>query len=207
MSSYQSIEVWHLETDIASQPVAPETQRIDVFPLDGQPDFYRYLYIAVGAPWKWYMRLGWDYRQWERLLSDNKVHVFVGYRNGHPAGFFELREISNRVVKIAYFGLVPELIGEGLGGDFLGHALYQAYRLGARRVTLHTCSMDHPNALPNYLERGFLVRRHDRFSDHVPEDIQPWPDASKPAYEIPQWQNGKSRDKQPHNKKYVGRHQ
>ncbi|MEM7366876.1 MAG: hypothetical protein AAF525_22915, partial [Pseudomonadota bacterium] len=94
------------------------------------------------------------------------------------------------------------------------HALYQAYRLGARRVTLNTCSMDHPNALPNYLAHGFLVRRHDRFSDHVPEDIQPWPDAGKPAYEIPQWhygqsqngqsQNGPSRNKQSHNKKYVG---
>lgn len=187
MARYQSIEVWHLEMDLTVAPTEP-TGVINLEPLTALPDFYRYLYIAVGAPWKWYMRLGWDYAQWDQLLSDNKVHVFVGYRSGQgqPLGFFELRELPDRTVKLAYFGLVPEMIGEQLGGEFLDHAILEAWHIGAKRVTLHTCSMDHPSALPNYLARGFRVRRHDRFSDTVPEDIQPWPDARKPAYVIEQ---------------------
>ena len=195
MARYQSIEVWHLERALTVPPSEPGTRFINLHPLTAQPDFYRYLYIAVGAPWKWYMRLDWDYAQWERLIADNKVHVFVGHRDGHgqPLGFFELRELPDRTVKIAYFGLVPEVIGEGFGGEFLDHAIWQAYRLGAKRVTLHTCSLDHPNALLNYLARGFRVRRHDRFSDTVPDDIQPWPDARKPVYVSPEESKGSKR--------------
>jgi GNAT superfamily N-acetyltransferase len=80
-----------------------------------------------------------------------------------PAGYFELRRDSDNAIEIAYFGLLPEFVGRGLGKALLSAAATEAWRAGASRVWLHTSSLDHPAALPNYLARGFKVFRTETY--------------------------------------------
>jgi GNAT superfamily N-acetyltransferase len=80
-----------------------------------------------------------------------------------PAGYFELRKEPVGNVEIAYFGLLKHFHGRGLGGHFLTQAAQTAWESGAKRVWLHTNTMDHPAALPNYLKRGFKVFKTENF--------------------------------------------
>jgi GNAT superfamily N-acetyltransferase len=81
---------------------------------------------------------------------------------GQSAGYFELQRHDDSSVEIAYFGLIPEFMGRGLGGWMLGRAVEEAWAFGGKRVWLHTCTLDSERALPNYLARGFLPYRTQR---------------------------------------------
>jgi GNAT superfamily N-acetyltransferase len=85
------------------------------------------------------------------------------------AGYAELVMPSPETVEIAYFGLLPRFVGQGFGAWWLEYVVALAWQQpGATRVTLHTCELDHPSALPNYLARGFVVERTEtewRFVD------------------------------------------
>jgi GNAT superfamily N-acetyltransferase len=83
--------------------------------------------------------------------------------NGAPAGYFELRREADRSVEIVYFGLLDQFTGRGLGGHMLTEAVRMAWDSGALRVWLHTNTLDHPAALPNYLKRGFRVTRTEEY--------------------------------------------
>ena len=87
-----------------------------------------------------------------------------------PAGYFELHAPGDGAVEIAYFGLLPEFFGRGWGGHLLTRAVDTAWSLGAARVWLHTCTLDHPAALPNYLRRGFRPVREETYTAHLAED-------------------------------------
>jgi GNAT superfamily N-acetyltransferase len=88
---------------------------------------------------------------------------------GAPAGFFELKAHADGGVEIAYFGLLPEFIGRGLGKHLLTEAVERAWGLGARRVWLHTCSLDDKAALPNYLARGFRPFHEETYTVPAPD--------------------------------------
>ena len=142
------------------------------------PELSRFLYVSVGGPWCWHLRLPWTYRQWLDHLRDPAVATWVGYQGGNPIGYFELHRGAAGAVEIAYFGLLPRYVGRGLGKRLLGDALAKADAFGDGRVWLHTCSLDHPAALPNYLARGFRVRRVDVVEEELPDaPLQPWPGA------------------------------
>ena len=85
-----------------------------------------------------------------------------------PAGYFELEREEDGSVQVAYFGLLPEFVGRGLGKYLLTRAVEEAFDLGASRVWLHTCTLDHPGALPNYLARGFRKTREETYTAEVP---------------------------------------
>ena len=92
--------------------------------------------------------------------------------SGAPAGYFELRRDRAGGTEIVYFGLLPEFTGRGLGGFLLTMAVERAWSSGTERVWLHTNTLDHPAALPNYLKRGFTRSFHS-------EDLQrPSPDSA-----------------------------
>jgi GNAT superfamily N-acetyltransferase len=91
------------------------------------------------------------------------VAVFELLVADESAGYFELRRHPTDV-EIAYFGLVPRFIGQGLGGALLTRAAQEAWTIGASRVWLHTCTLDSPHALPNYLARGFREFKTERFT-------------------------------------------
>ncbi len=81
-----------------------------------------------------------------------------------PAGYFELCEHDDGAVEIVYFGLLPDFIGRGWGKYLLTGATQAAWGLGPSRVWLHTCTLDHPAALPNYLRRGFRAVREEWYA-------------------------------------------
>ena len=179
----QSIHVWHLEmTQPPTERTVPDTDksyelRLVDAPL---PEFSRFLYVAVGASCLWYMRLSWSYDQWLRMLNNDNVQTWVAYINGTPIGYFELEKQPQGSTEICYFGLLPEFIGQGFGKQLLADAIEKAWSIGGDRVWLHTCSLDHPSALHNYLSRGFTVFKEEDLIDDVPQTpIQPWPDANR----------------------------
>ena len=119
--------------------------------------FYRYLYGTVGADWDWWARRQLSDEALAAIIHDEAVEVFVLYVRGVPAGFVELDRRIEGEVEIAYFGLIPEYIGKGIGPTLLDRALERAWSYGPRRVWLHTCSLDHPKALAIYRRAGFEV--------------------------------------------------
>ena len=126
--------------------------------------FYRFLYAEVGRQWEWTDRLGWTDEQIRVQLSRPDVSITVVYHDGIPAGFFELVGSAGGPIDIAYFGLMPWLTGQGVGRWLLAEAIAAARAAGATSVTLNTCSLDHPSALPNYLARGFVVVRTEEYA-------------------------------------------
>jgi len=121
------------------------------------PSFWRYLYTEVGRAYHWIDRLPWTDEDIVRYLDDPAIQLWVMTVEGAPAGYFELRDVGDDSVEVAYFGVLPEFIGRGLGKYLLSVALEQAWAFGPSRVWLHTSSLDHPSALSNYLARGLRI--------------------------------------------------
>ena len=121
------------------------------------PQFNRFLYRYVGADWQWIDRREWSDAAWDGYVMREELRTFVGYVGGTPAGYYELEKQPADAVEIAYFGLGPPFIGRGFGRYLLTHAIATAWDWGARRVWVHTCSLDHPSALHNYQARGMAV--------------------------------------------------
>jgi ribosomal protein S18 acetylase RimI-like enzyme len=135
----------------------PRIERIEECPVS----FFRYLYREVGRAFQWTDRLGWSDATVRQYLETPGVDLWLMSWHAAPAGYFELREHDDHSVEIAYFGLLPEFIGRGWGKYLLTRAVQGAWAAGAGRVWLHTCTLDHPAALPNYLSRGFLRLREE----------------------------------------------
>ncbi len=121
------------------------------------PAFSRFLYTAVGGNWYWLDRLSWNEDRWMQYLDRSAVQVWVAYVEGTPAGYVELEAQPENNVEIAYFGLLPQFIGQRLGGHLLSVGTQRAWEMGAKRVWVHTCSLDGAYALRNYQARGFQV--------------------------------------------------
>lgn len=125
---------------------------------------YRIVYAKVGEPWSWRDRLVLTDEQLATYLALPGVSVWALRVDGDVAGFFELQRYDDGRVEIMYFGLALEYIGRGLGGWMLTRAVEEAFALGAAPLTLHTCTLDNPHALPNYLARGFSITHEERYS-------------------------------------------
>jgi ribosomal protein S18 acetylase RimI-like enzyme len=142
------------------------------------PELNRFLYTAVGGDWYWIDRLSWTYERWHAYLDRPELETWVAYCSGTPAGYFELEEQAGATIEIAYFGLLPQFTGRGLGGHLLTLATERAWQKDARRVWLHTCSMDHASALANYRARGFRLFKEEREVEELPDQSPgPWPQA------------------------------
>lgn len=116
----------------------------------------RWLYLTVGEPWEWTDKRVWSDERWHLYVNTDALRTFVAEHDSEIAGYFELHRV-NHDIEIAYFGLLPEFIGRGLGGALLTSAIEQAWQWDATRVWVHTCSLDHPSALANYQARGFRI--------------------------------------------------
>jgi ribosomal protein S18 acetylase RimI-like enzyme len=147
------------------RPVRTSDPHARIEKVEGCPrSFFRYLYAEVGRAYHWVDRLGWTDEEIRRYLADPAVSLWLLTVRGAPAGYFELKAGEDGSVEIAYFGLLPEFIGRGYGKHLLTEAVERAFSLGARRVWLHTCTLDDPAALPNYLSRGFRPFREETYS-------------------------------------------
>jgi GNAT superfamily N-acetyltransferase len=171
----------HLEmTDRAA--LRPATARGEGFEVRRaevvSPELNRFLYSAVGGGWYWIDRLSWSYERWLEWLDRPEVETWVAYVSWTPAGYFELESQPGGSVEIAYFGLLPRFVGRGLGGALLTEAVRRGFEMGARRVWVHTCTLDHPGALANYLARGFRQFKEEVHEVDLPDRTPgPWPDA------------------------------
>lgn len=122
-----------------------------------QATFNQYLYTLVGQQWQWIDKQNWTDEQWRDHVLSGNLRTWVAYKGGTPAGYFELQQMGHGRVEILYFGLAPDFIGQGYGGPLLTEAIRQAWGWGAERVTVQTCTLDHPGALANYQARGFTI--------------------------------------------------
>jgi GNAT superfamily N-acetyltransferase len=131
------------------------------------PSEYRELYSLVGGPYQWRDRLLLSDAELDAYFASPNVHLWTLRVAGQLAGYFELQRYADMGVEIMYFGLAPAFIGRGLGGWLLTRAVEESFALAASRVTLHTCTLDSPHALPNYLARGFVIVREERYFHHL----------------------------------------
>jgi GNAT superfamily N-acetyltransferase len=129
---------------------------------------FRFLYREVGETYRWTDRLRWTDDRIREHLSTPGVSVWLMSWEEEPAGYFELRQHEDQSVEIAYFGLLPSFIGRGWGKYLLTRAVQSSWQLGPNRVWLHTCTLDHPAALPNYLKRGFRPIREEVYELRPP---------------------------------------
>ena len=121
------------------------------------PELSQFFYRLVGGPWYWRDRLSWPDERWEQWASRPEQHLLSCWVDGVPAGYVDLEQ-QGTSVEIAYFGLVNEMHGLGLGGWLLSRGIEKAWSIpGIERVWLHTCSRDGPAALSNYQSRGFEI--------------------------------------------------
>lgn len=158
-----------LSSPAAARPKRIADPRLTLVQLDPCPvALYRALYRDVGQGWHWRDRDAWPDERLGAHLADPSVHVFALRSGEELAGYFELVRHEPGDVEIAYFGLRPGFLGQGLGAHLLSEAIDAAHRLGATGVWLHTCTLDHPAALANYLARGFEPFRTETYETTVP---------------------------------------
>jgi len=118
----------------------------------------KFFYKQIGQNHNWNDRLVWDDKRWINYVSDPKVFTFVLKDNEDIAGFFELIHHKDKYeMEIAYFGLLRDYLDKKLGGYMLTEAIKISFSYNIKRVWVHTCSLDHKNALKNYLARGMKI--------------------------------------------------
>ena len=118
----------------------------------------KFFYKNIGKKHKWIDRLIWTEEQWIKYVSNKNVKTFVLKNKKDLVGFFELVIHSEKnEVEIAYFGILEEYQNKKLGSFLLSDAIKKSFQENPLRVWLHTCSLDHKNALNNYLSRGMKI--------------------------------------------------
>jgi GNAT superfamily N-acetyltransferase len=176
-----SVTTYHLEILDPRELRPKRSSRADVALVrvdPPMPELNRFFYTTVGGDWHWTDRLPWTMQQWLDYLNRPELETWMLTVAGIPAGYFELEAQAQASVEVAYFGLVPRFVGCGLGGHLLTCAIERGFAMGAQRVWLHTCTLDHPQALPNYQARGLrLFKEETELKDEAQTPIGPWPGA------------------------------
>ena len=118
----------------------------------------KFFYKNIGKNHKWVDRLVWTETQWIEYVSNKNVKTYIFKNKEDLAGFFELIfHMEKQEVEIAYFGLLEEFQNKKLGSHLLTEAIKISFEYNINRVWLHTCSLDHNNALNNYIARGMKI--------------------------------------------------
>jgi GNAT superfamily N-acetyltransferase len=153
------ITIWSLESQSPAElKPASDPGNIEIHEARvKQFQFNRFLYQLVGESWAWNDKLSWSDQQWRQYAEADDLRTWVAWCEGSPAGYFELQMQAGGAVEICYFGLAEKFIGRRLGGYLLTETIRKAWDWGASRVWVHTCSLDHPNALANYQARGLSI--------------------------------------------------
>ena len=118
----------------------------------------KFFYKNIGKKHKWIDRLVWTENQWIDYVSSEKVKTYVLKYKEDLAGFFELiLHTEKNEIEIAYFGILEEFQNKKLGSYLLSQAIQKSFKRDINRVWVHTCSLDHKNALNNYIARGMKI--------------------------------------------------
>ena len=128
-------------------------------------DLNKFFYKQVGKKHRWIDRLSWTDEKWINFISNKNLETYVISESDDLIGFFELLYNPDlNETEISYFGLLEEYIGKGIGGYALSEAIKKSFEKNIKRVWLHTCTLDHPNALKNYIARGMRVFRKENIN-------------------------------------------
>jgi len=140
------------EVKIPSQNSSVELVKPKDFQLN------KFFYKNIGKNCQWVDRLIWTDLNWIEYISSENLFTYILKEKNEIAGYFELLfNENNKEAEIAYFGILEEYFGKKFGGYLLSEAIKSSFILGSRRVWVHTCSLDHENALKNYLARGMKI--------------------------------------------------
>ena len=120
----------------------------------------KFFYKNVGKNHHWIDRLIWTEKKWIEYVSDEKVKTYVLKKENELAGYFELI-LHTDEVEIAYLGLLEEYQNKKLGSFLLSSAIKNSFLKKPKRVWVHTCSLDHKNALNNYIARGMKIYKKE----------------------------------------------
>ena len=118
----------------------------------------KFFYKNIGKNCQWVDRLVWSELNWSEYISDERLSTYILKDKDEIAGYFELLfNGDKKESEIVYFGILEEYLGKKLGGYLLSTAIKYSFTMGYSRVWVHTCSLDHKNALNNYLSRGMKI--------------------------------------------------
>jgi len=141
--------------DFKDSNTSPEGFLVNLLhPADFQLN--KFFYKHVGKKHHWVDRLIWTEKQWIEYVSNDKVKTYVLKNKNDLAGYFELI-LHNDEIEIAYLGLLKEYQNKKLGSYLLSSAIKNSFLEKPQRVWVHTCSLDHKNALKNYMDRGMKI--------------------------------------------------
>ena len=148
-------------TDLKDSKISPEGYVVQlVQPSDFQLN--KFFYKNIGKKHHWVDRLAWTEKQWTEYISNKKIKTYVLKHNEELAGYFELIiHDDKKEVEIAYFGLLEEYQNKKLGSFLLSAAIKNSFFNKPKRVWVHTCSLDHKNALKNYISRGMKIFKRE----------------------------------------------
>ena len=124
------------------------------------PDFNlnKFFYKQVGKDYRWIDRLVWSDNKWINYVENSRVKTYILRDNENLVGYFEnILDIEKKHSEIAYFGILSEFFGKKYGSYLLSEAIKKSFEKGINRVWVHTCSLDHKNALKNYQARGMKI--------------------------------------------------
>ncbi len=178
MSKLVDVTTWYLEMLNPGQLCTALLDHPELVVAQSEipsPEFSRFLYTSVGGDWYWIQRLDWTYSHWLDYLKRKEVQTWVAYICGTPAGYIELEAQQGNNVEIAYFGILGQFRGQRIGAHLLSIGVQQAWKMDAQRVWVHTCSLDGPYAMANYLARGFQLYKEETHIQELPDNpIGPW---------------------------------
>ena len=123
----------------------------------------RFFYKQIGKKHRWIDRLSWNEQVWRNYIDNSRVSTYVIKEKSDLAGYFEqIYNEQNNEYEIAYFGILEEFRSKKYGSYLLSNAIKSKLKDGAKRVWVHTCSLDHENAIKNYLARGMKVFKEEK---------------------------------------------
>ncbi len=128
------------------------------------PDFQinKFFYKQIGSDHRWIDRLVWDDNKWISYVSNPNVKTYVLKENDNLVGYFEqITNTEKNDCEIAYFGILKDFYGKKYGAHLLSLAIKKCFEQKLNKIWLHTCSLDHKNALKNYLARGMKIFRSE----------------------------------------------
>ena len=138
-----------------------------VIELIDPPNFQlnKFFYKNIGKNHRWVDRLVWNEKDWIKYTSNENVKTYILKKKGDLVGYFELLyHVEKNETEIAYFGLLEEFQNKKLGSYLLSAAIKKSFLNKSKRVWVHTCSLDHKNALNNYLSRGMKIFKKETIS-------------------------------------------
>lgn len=188
-SGYSIVQAGHIVSVVTCLEMCskPQTRIIEfpdhvelVFVATPDLDAYRDLYRKIGANWLWFSRLVMSDEELGAALNDKDVHVHVLRKNQEDIGLLELDFRQKGQCEIVFLGLTTDATGQGLGRALMNKAIAFAWSQNIERLWLHTCSLDHPNALAFYIRSGFSPyafqvesQPDPRLTGHLPTDSAP----------------------------------